>query len=178
MNPFYHANDAPKNHWERSKPTQSSKQSTYRDHLRSSLDDELCDAGFFSQINNEAPTKEQREIIMSIVGEEYGHAQIQAVLLRITTPPPHRPPRCPSAPGRFEADIETAIKCELDAIRRYSWLRSRTSDPRTKDRLASILNDEYTHVRMWAGLLSRWKQNEELSQDDELPPEPQDEKLP
>ena len=53
----------------------------YRAQLEESLQDELCDAGFYAQIANEAPTEELRELIISIVGDEYGHARLQAALL-------------------------------------------------------------------------------------------------
>ena len=50
----------------------------YRGQLEASMQDELCDAGFYAQIANEAPTEELRELIISIVGDEYGHARLQA----------------------------------------------------------------------------------------------------
>jgi len=61
--------------------------SPYRASLEESIQDELCDAGFYAQIANEAPTDVLREIITSIVGDEYGHARLQASLLGICPPP-------------------------------------------------------------------------------------------
>lgn len=55
----------------------------YRGQLEPSMQDERCDAGFYAQIANEAPTEELRELIISIVGDEYGHARLQASLLGV-----------------------------------------------------------------------------------------------
>ena len=54
----------------------------YRQQLEESLQDETCDAGFYAQIANEAPTEELRELIIRIVGDEYGHARIWTAMLQ------------------------------------------------------------------------------------------------
>ena len=131
----------------------------YREQIEQSIHAELCDAGFFSQIANEAPSKEHREIIKNMVGEEYGHAQIQATLLHITTPSMHYPPEGSAATGRFEADVESAVKCGLEAIQRYTRLREHVPDSDIRRRLASILDDEYAHIRIWTSLLCRMDKN-------------------
>jgi len=125
----------------------------YREQLEESVQDEICDAGFYAQIANEAPTDELREIITSIVGDEYGHARLQASLLGICPPPVSCPPNCQPATGNFEADVRTAISGELGAIRRYSELAGCAPNTEVRYLLTSILGDEYAHARIWNAML-------------------------
>ena len=115
--------------------------------------DEICDAGFYAQIANQAPTEELREIIISIVGDEYGHARLQASLLGICPPQPVCPPACPGATGNFAQDVETAIQGELGAIRRYAELAMCAPTDKIRYLLTSILGDEYAHARIWTAML-------------------------
>ena len=115
--------------------------------------DEICDAGFYAQIANEAPSEILKEIIISIVGDEYGHARLQASLLGICPPPISTPPDCPPATGDFCADVETAIQGELGAIRRYAELASCAPNYQVRYLLTSILGDEYAHARIWTAML-------------------------
>ena len=125
----------------------------YRAQLEESLLDELCDAGFYAQIANEAPSAILKEIITSIVGDEYGHARLQASLLGICPPPIQCPPNCPPATGNFETDVETAITGELGAIARYAQLASCAPNYEIRYLLTSILGDEYAHARIWTAML-------------------------
>ena len=125
----------------------------YRAQLEESLRDELCDAGFYAQIANEAPTEELRELIISIVGDEYGHARLQASLLGICPAKVSCPPDCPNATGDFYADVETAIQGELSAIRRYAELAMCAPTLKIRYLLTSILGDEYAHARIWTAML-------------------------
>jgi rubrerythrin len=125
----------------------------YREKLEESIQDEICDAGFYAQIANEAPTDILREIITSIVGDEYGHARLQASLLGICPPPASCPPDCPPATGNFEVDVRAAIRGELEAIRRYAELAGCAPNPEVRYLLTSILGDEYAHTRIWNAML-------------------------
>ncbi|HNX28661.1 MAG TPA: ferritin-like domain-containing protein [Syntrophomonadaceae bacterium] len=125
----------------------------YRAMLEESIQDEICDAGFYAQIANEASTDILRELITSIVGDEYGHARLQASLLGICPPPVSCPPDCPPATGDFETDVRTAIRGELDAIRRYAQLAGCAPTPEIRYLLTSILGDEYAHTRIWNAML-------------------------
>lgn len=125
----------------------------YRGQLEESIQDELCDAGFYAEIANEAPTEILRELTISIVGDEYGHARLQASLLGVCPPPASCPPNCPSASGNFEEDVRTAITGELGAIRRYSELAMCAPNVQVRYLLTSILGDEYAHARIWTAML-------------------------
>jgi hypothetical protein len=125
----------------------------YRASLEESIQDEICDAGFYAQIANEAPTDELRELITSIVGDEYGHARLQASLLGICPPPVSCPPNCPPATGNFEVDVRAAIAGELGAIRRYAELAGCAPNDEVRYLLTSILGDEYAHARIWNAML-------------------------
>ncbi|MEA4899120.1 hypothetical protein ACH6CV_17720 [Bacillota bacterium Meth-B3] len=125
----------------------------YRGQLEESILDEICDAGFYAQIANEAPSPILRELITSIVGDEYGHARLQASLLGICPPPISTPPDCPAASGNFADDVETAIQGELGAIRRYSELAMCAPNNQIRYLLTSILGDEYAHARIWTAML-------------------------
>lgn len=125
----------------------------YREQLEDSIRDEICDAGFYAQIANEAPTVELRELIVSIVGDEYGHARLQAALLGICPPSVGQPPDCPAASGDFVTDVQTAIEGELSAIRRYSELAQCAPTLKIRYLLTSILGDEYAHARIWTAML-------------------------
>lgn len=125
----------------------------YRGQIEDSMMDELCDAGFYAQIANEAPTPELRELIISIVGDEYGHARLQAALLGVCPPDTECPPDCVGATGNFRADVETAIQGELSAIRRYAELAMCAPTAKIRYLLTSILGDEYGHARIWTAIL-------------------------
>ena len=125
----------------------------YREQLEQSIQDEICDAGFYAKIANEAPNNILRELITSIVGDEYGHARLQASLLGICPPPVSGPPDCPAAAGDFRADVETAILGELGAIARYAGLAICAPNLDIRYLLTSILGDEYAHARIWTAML-------------------------
>ena len=125
----------------------------YRGQLEASVLDEICDAGFYAQIANEAPSPILKELITSIVGDEYGHARLQASLLGICPPPVSTPPDCPSATGNFAVDVRTAIEGELGAIRRYAELAMCAPNDEVRYLLTSILGDEYAHARIWTAML-------------------------
>lgn len=125
----------------------------YRGQLEDSILDELCDAGFYAQIAAEAPTEILKELTISIVGDEYGHARLQAALLGICPPPNEPPANCPQATGDFKADVETAIQGELGAIRRYAELAMCAPTYEIRYLLTSILGDEYAHARIWTAML-------------------------
>ena len=125
----------------------------YREQIEESIQDEICDAGFYAQIANEAPNAIFRELITSIVGDEYGHARLQASLLGICPPPVSSPPDCPSATGDFRTDVESAIRGELGAITRYAGLAMCAPNLEVRYLLTSILGDEYAHTRIWSAML-------------------------
>lgn len=125
----------------------------FREQLEESIQDEICDAGFYAQIANEAPTNILRELVTSIVGDEYGHARLQASLLGICPPPVSCPPDCPPATGNFVTDVRAAIRGELEAIRRYAELAGCAPTPEIRYLLTSILGDEYAHTRIWNAML-------------------------
>jgi rubrerythrin len=121
--------------------------------LEASILDELCDAGFYAQIAEEAPSPILRELITSIVGDEYGHARLQAALLGICPPPVTTQTDCAPATGHFAEDVETAIMGELGAIRRYAELAMCAPTYEIRYLLTSILGDEYAHARIWTAML-------------------------
>ena len=135
------------------KPCPPGMCANYRGQLEESILDELCDAGFYAEIANEAPTEILRELIISIVGDEYGHARLQAALLGVCPPPISAPPNCPPACGDFEKDVQTAIQGELSAIGRYATLAACAPTYRIRYLLTSILGDEYAHARIWTAML-------------------------
>lgn len=134
-------------------PTVCPQCANYRQQLEESIQDELCDAGFYALIADEAPTDILRELVTSIVGDEYGHARLQAALLGICPPPPSCPPVCPGATGDFVVDVRTAISGELGAIRRYAELARCAPTLEIRYLLTSILGDEYAHARIWNAML-------------------------
>ena len=125
----------------------------YRRQLEESMQDEICDAGFYAQIAAEAPTEELKELIMTIVGDEYGHARLQAALLGICPAERTCPSECPSSAGNFRTDVEAAIQGELGAIRRYAELAMCAPTLKVRYLLISILGDEYAHARIWTAML-------------------------
>ncbi len=125
----------------------------YNVQLEESIQDEICDAGFYAAIAGEAPSDVLRLITTSITGDEYGHARLQASLLGICPPQVTCPPSCPNATGNFATDVRTAIFGELSAITRYSQLAGCAPNPEIRYLLTSILGDEYAHARIWNAML-------------------------
>ena len=115
--------------------------------------DEISDAGFYAQIANEAPTEEIRKVIVSVAGDEYGHARLQAALLGVCPPGPACLTATQSATGVFAADAATAVTGELDAIHRYAELANCAPTMEVRLLLTSILGDEYAHCRIWMAML-------------------------
>jgi rubrerythrin len=128
----------------------------YREQLEASMQDEICDAGYYAQIATQAPSEELRELIMSIVGDEYGHARLQAALLGICPAAVSRPPDCVSASGNFAQDVQAAIEGELGAIYRYAQLAMCAPTLKIRYLLTSILGDEYAHARIWTAMLQAY----------------------
>lgn len=125
----------------------------YREKLEAAQLDELSDAGFYAQIAEEAPTKELRELLVSIAGDEYGHARMLAALIGFCPPCPSCPEECPKATGDFCKDVQTAMEGELEAIKSYSQLAGCAPSMKIRSLLASILGDEYAHVRILSAML-------------------------
>lgn len=125
----------------------------YRELLEESIQDEICDAGFYAQIANEAPSDELKKLITSIIGDEYGHARLQSSLLGMCPPPVSSPAGCPTATGDFTTDVQTAIHGEFAAIRRYAELASCAPNPEVRALLTSILGNEYGHTRIWGAMI-------------------------
>lgn len=125
----------------------------YRAQLQESLLDELCDASFYAMIANEAPSDDLKELIISIVGDEYGHARLQAALLGICPPPAACLTDCVPVSEGFEADVKKAVAGELGAIQRYSALANCAPTLEIRYLLTSILGDEYAHCRIWTAML-------------------------
>ena len=140
-------------YYEKSKGNDVALCNNYRGQLEASIQDELCDAGFYAAIANEAPTEILRELIISIVGDEYGHARLQASLLGICPPEISNAPNCAKVTGNFSKDVETAIQGELEAITRYSELAMCAPTLEIRYLLTSILGDEYAHARIWTAML-------------------------
>lgn len=124
----------------------------YRGQLEESIQDELEDVGFYAQIANEAPSDILRLISTSIVGDEFGHARLQASLLGFN-PPPVAPPGESPATGNFEMDVMAAIHGELSAVTRYAQLAGCAPNPEVRYLLTAILGDELGHSKIWNAML-------------------------
>lgn len=124
----------------------------FRADLADSIQDEICDSGFYAGIALEAPNETLREISWIISRTEYWHAQLQEALLsrcpRVAMPPP-----CPQATGDFRADVETAIRGELGAVTRYAQLAMCAPSVTVRLLLMALLNDESLHVGVWTAML-------------------------
>ncbi|MGI6034885.1 MAG: ferritin-like domain-containing protein [Limnochordia bacterium] len=127
----------------------------FRRDLEESIQDELFDVGFYAVIANEAPNDILRLITISIVGDEYGHARLQAALLSNNPPtPPSPPPEPPPTPRGFAVDVEAAIQGEISAVTRYSALAGCAPNYIVRYLLTSIITDEYAHARIWRAMLA------------------------
>lgn len=125
----------------------------FKKELEKAIQEELCAVSLYAEIADEAPCDELRELILSIVGDEYGHARVLTALLSSCPPCASCPQECGCATGCFTDDVETAISSELEAIRRYAELAMCAPDPKVRGLLTSILGDEYAHVRIWNAML-------------------------
>jgi|LSQX01.2.fsa_nt_gb rubrerythrin len=126
----------------------------FRRALEESIQDEISDVGFYALIANEAPNDILRLLITSIVGDEYGHARLQAALLSTNPPQPPSPPAGPPPVAEgFTKDVIKAIAGEISAITRYSELASCAPNLIVRYLLTSIITDEYAHSRIWNAML-------------------------
>lgn len=126
----------------------------FRNDVEASIQDEICDSGFYAGIALEAPNETLRLIAWIISRTEYWHAQLQEALLA-NNPPVSPPPTCPTATGNFAADVETAIQGELGAITRYAQLAMCAPTVTIRLLLLALLNDESLHVGVWTAMLNR-----------------------
>lgn len=126
---------------------------SFEEQLLESIQDELADAGFYARIANEAPNIIAREIIISIVGDEYAHARIQAALTQTFEPlGPGAQPVTPIPNRGYLEDLLTAVRGELEAVDRYSHLAAIAPSREIRFLLTSIMGDEYDHSRIWLAL--------------------------
>ncbi|MGI6239542.1 MAG: hypothetical protein ACOYI5_07935 [Christensenellales bacterium] len=125
----------------------------FRGQLDQSLLESLLRAGFHAQIACEAPTEALKNLIITIVGDEYAHVRIQSSLLGVCPPPITCPPDCPGASGDFVCDVERAIAGELDSIARFAHLASCAPSGEVRALMLSMLGDEYAHARIWSAML-------------------------
>lgn len=131
---------------------QASPCATFRSDVEDSIQDEICDSGFYAGIALEAPNETLREIAWTISRTEYWHAQLQEALLA-NQPLVSPPPICPTATGNFAADVETAIRGELGAITRYAQLAACAPTVTIRLLFMALLNDESLHVGVWTAML-------------------------
>ncbi len=127
--------------------------SNFRGDVEESIQDEICDSGFYAGIALEAPNETLREIAWTISRTEYWHAQLQEALLS-HNPPVSPPPSCPTASGNFRADVEKAIEGELGAITRYAELAMCAPTVTIRLLFMALLNDESMHVGVWTAMLN------------------------
>jgi len=125
----------------------------FRNDVEDSIQDEICDSGFYAGIALEAPNETLREIVWTISRTEYWHAQLQEALLA-NNPPVSPPPTCPTATGNFAADVETAIHGELGAVTRYAQLAMCAPTVTIRLLFMALLNDESLHVGVWTAMLN------------------------
>ncbi|MGI6608914.1 MAG: hypothetical protein ACOX4G_00130 [Limnochordia bacterium] len=127
---------------------------TFRADIEESIQDEICDAGFYAEIADEAPNETLKLIAWTICRTEFWHAELQQALLASNPPPPSPPPSCPKATGNFAADVATAIHGELTAITRYAQLAMCAPTITTRLLFMALLLDESSHVGIWTAMLN------------------------
>lgn len=132
---------------------QASPCANLRSDVEESIQDEICDSGFYAQIALEAPNETLQEIVWTISRTEFWHAELQQALLA-NNPTVSTLPSCPQATGNFAADVETAIQGELGAITRYAQLAMCAPTVTTRLLFLALLNDESLHVGVWTAMLN------------------------
>lgn len=128
--------------------------STFISDIEESIQDEICDAGFYAGIANEAPNEVLRLIAWTISRTEFWHAELQQALLGGNPPMPSPPPPCPQATGNFAADVETAIQGELSAVTRYAQLAMCAPTVVTRLLFMALMLDESSHAGIWTAMLN------------------------
>lgn len=127
---------------------------TFRSDIEESIQDELCDAGFYAGIADEAPNETLKLIAWTISRTEFWHAELQQALLASNPPSPSPPPACPKATGNFCADVQTAIHGELTAVIRYAQLAMCAPTITSRLLFMALLLDESSHVGIWTAMLN------------------------
>jgi rubrerythrin len=127
---------------------------SFRTDVEESIQDEICDTGFYAGIADEAPNETLKLIAWTISRTEFWHAELQQALLASNPPTPSPPPPCPHATGNFVADVTTAIHGELAAITRYAQLAMCAPTITTRLLFLALLLDESSHVGVWTAMLN------------------------
>ncbi len=117
--------------------------------IRESFYDELADMQFYSNLANAAPNTEVRQIIMTIVGDEYGHARVFASILGLVPPPLGPIPATAPTLVDFKQGLEAAIQGEIGAVARYSLLARLAPTQLLRLIMLNVAGDEYEHEKIW-----------------------------
>ncbi|HHY38751.1 MAG TPA: ferritin-like domain-containing protein [Clostridia bacterium] len=129
---------------------------SFEDRVREAIEDELRDASFYNQMATIAPNDEIRAIIMSIAGDEYGHARIFSGILDIQTgmfvPPVAE--ELEYNREQFIQDLRRGIDGELQAVSEYALLARDAPNDEIRAIIMSVMGDEYAHARIFLSILS------------------------
>ena len=119
----------------------------FYDLVQESIDDELSDMRDWSALAADASNAEVREIITSMVGDEYGHARVWATIL--SQDPPKAKPQQPIGENAWCDGVCRAIVGELTAVSRYAQMARLAPDEQTRLIIMNIAGDEYQHFKIW-----------------------------
>jgi len=115
-----------------------------------SLEDELADIRDWSYLAEIAPTAEIRQIITTMVGDEYGHARVWATILSVDPTNPIYQRAHASATEEFCSGVYDAILGELAAVSRYAEMARIAPSEQLRLIVMNIMGDEYQHQKIWA----------------------------
>lgn len=122
--------------------------------VRQAIQDELEAASFYASMAREAPNDEIQSIIMSIAGDEYGHARILSSIIgmEVNAASPYEAEAYPTG-RQFLEDARMAIQEELGAISDYAEIARLAPNDEVRTIILSIAGDEYGHARTFLTIL-------------------------
>lgn len=109
--------------------------------------DELDAVGQYSALAAQTTDPVEQMVLISVAGDEYGHARTFTALQQLCTDPP--PDGFPAA---FCDQIGGIIQDELGAVQTYTAFAAATTDRVLRMVFYNIAGDEYHHLQMFEAL--------------------------
>jgi rubrerythrin len=133
----------------------------FEERVRQAINHELEDAAEYNELATLAPNDELRAIIMSIAGDEYGHARIFSGILSIQmgmTVPGMGPSQADME--QFMEGLREGVIGELEAISEYALLARDAPNDEIRAIIMTIIADEFAHARIFLSILATMMMNQ------------------
>ena len=126
--------------------------------IKASIASEKDDEIFYSVLLSQAPTEEDKKIIMSIINDEKKHNKMFKELyqeLTKQTLPQSMMSRSNNSSSEYLKNLEKALFGELAAVEKYRQIMAAMPDKKKYSMLMEIMTDELKHANKYNFLIAK-----------------------